>query len=501
MLFRFIPLRLICLISVTALGAWGIQALNFLSFAALAEYRSLYTLLIIDLAFATALVLVGKNFARLLFVLQLLAGLFIGNYILTLGSLPSLSALVHGANAVQGISLNSLLHYGHWSIACFALGIFFVQNMLVGALPSVWGKARRVALGCALLVGFGLHGIITLQSPFSQLSMQYELAQASKANFKNFALESIVRRGFVMTAVAELYSGRVADDSQEERTCSPERAALLPPLPVSDRIVMIQVESLGNELLSAQVQGQPVMPFLQELRQTAFTLAIDGTKKLGSCNSDYELLNTREARADRLHYQNTAFFPDSIVRLFAERGLNTSVWHGVTGDYMSLRNAYTSMGFATLQFKEELAQQGLTVLPLDFGGIIADTDLLGYVGKQLPQQPFFAFIITMTMHGPNYAPALPAFAASPHANFYSECFKTDTALRTFYASLPAGTTLILYGDHRSYFGEPSPFTPFFIAVKGQNLACDTSHIPLLDRCEMSHYLRKLFALPAPTCPR
>jgi phosphoglycerol transferase MdoB-like AlkP superfamily enzyme len=501
MFFNAFPLRLLLLITITALGAWGIQILDFLSFSALAEYRSLYTLLIIDLAAATFLLLLYKKIYIFLFILQLIAGLFIGNYTLTLGSPPSLTALVHGASAVQSMSLTSFVHYMHWPVTLFCMAIFLAQLALASALPTVWSKARGWTLGVALLLCLGLHAVIIMQSPFSLLSMQHELAEASKANFKNFVLESIVRRGFFMTALAELYSGRVTDESTAERTCSPERSTNFPHLAVSDRIVMVQVESLGNELLEAQVQGQAVMPFLQELRRSAFYIPIDGTKKLGSCNSDYELLNTREARADRLHYQNTHFFPDSIVRHFAERGLATSVWHGVTGDYMYLRNAYTSMGFTQFYFKEELAQRALPVLPLDFGGIISDTDVLGYVSTQLPQQPFFAFIITMTMHVPDYEPALPAFATSPYANFYSECHKTDTALRALYDSLPTGTTFVVYGDHRSYFGQPTPFTPFFIAVKGQNLAQDTSTLPVLDRCEMSHYLRTLFELPAPLCPR
>ncbi|MDD2967832.1 MAG: hypothetical protein PHN64_10220 [Desulfovibrionaceae bacterium] len=177
MFFTTFPLRLLLLIAITALGAWGIQILDFLSFSALAEYRSLYTLLIIDLAAATFLLLLCKKIYIFLFTLQLIAGLFIGNYTLTLGSLPSLTALVHGASAVQSMSLTSFVHYMHWPIALFCVGVFLAQLALASALPTVWSKARRWALGLALLLCLGLHAVITIQSPLSLLSMQHELAE------------------------------------------------------------------------------------------------------------------------------------------------------------------------------------------------------------------------------------------------------------------------------------------------------------------------------------
>ena len=488
------------LVLVTAGAAWGIQLIHFLQPGAY-FYMTLPTLFLVDIVAATLVLFLGRRIAYCIFFVQLVLGIGLGNYIAALGALPSLTTSVQQYSLVSDMGLMAIWDYVNVPLTLLLCVVFFVQCLLARRLPSAVVGMRPVLAIVTAVVLLGLHGIVSLQAPYGELTIAHEQAEASKGNFKNFIMESIVRRGFCATALAEVASGRLFEKNVPiERTCSDAATAHLPLLPVTDRIVMVQVESLGGELLDASVDGKAVMPFLAGLRQSAFTLRMDATKKLASANSDYELLNTRIADDKILQYQNVAFFPDSIIQNFSQRGLVPEAWHGVTGQYMDLRDAYQRMGFSHLHFKEELEKDGVKPVNIGFNGVVTDDDLFSHIETRIPNRPFFWFIITMTMHMQDYQPALPQFAHAPWGGFYSECYRTDAALQTFYAALPDGTTFIVYGDHRPYYGNPAPYVPFLVAVKGRTLASPEGTEPVFTRCEVSHYLRRLFSLPPTSLP-
>lgn len=488
------------LILVTAGAAWGIQLIHFLQPGAY-FYMTLPTLFLVDILAATLVIFLGRRIAYSVFFVQLVLGIGLGNYITALGALPSLTTSVQQYSLVSDMGLMAIWDYVNLPLTLLLCVVFFIQCLLVRRLPSAVVRVRPVWAMATAIVLIGLHWVVSLQAPYGDLTIAHEQAEASKGNFKNFIVESVVRRGFCATALAEVVSGRLFEKNiPVERTCSDAATAHLPLLPVTDRIVMVQVESLGGELLDANVDGKAVMPFLAGLRQSAFNIKMDATKKLASANSDYELLNTRIADDKILQYQNVTFFPDSIIQKFSQRGLAPEVWHGVTGNYMELRDAYQRMGFSHLHFKEQLEKYGIKPIDIGFNGVVTDADLFSYIEKRIPDRPFFWFIITMTMHMQDYQPALPQFAHAPLSGFYSECYRTDEALQTFYAALPEGTTFIVYGDHRPYYGNPAPYVPFLVAVKGRKLASPEGSEPIFTRCEVSHYLRSLFSLPPTSLP-
>ena len=460
---------------------------------------------------ALCCIFAGKMVALLVCTVQAVLCIFISSYVVSLGSVPSLSVAVDNANLMYGFKIDQLADY-------LSVKYFFIATALYGiqcicarfiyekSCVRVNSRGRMTAFLSCVGILFAAHYIVSIESPIKNLTLRYEEAEAKKANFKNFIFESVVRRGYCATALAELISGRMSESRSEiEQTCSGERAMSLPVPQVTDKIIIIQVESLGSNLIDTKVNNEYIMPFLKGLQATAMVLRMDGAKKLASANSDYELLNTRIARDDRLYYQSVSIFYDSIIKQFSARNVSTAVWHGVTGEYMSLRSAYTGMGFSQLNFKEELQNAGLPVQALGFGGIISDNDLLQHVSKNIPDEKFLYFIVTMTMHFQS-RDLLPQFASDAHGKFYSECRRTDDGLRMLFSALPDGATVIIYGDHKPYFVDSAPEVPFIIAVKGRNMAHDTETLPVLTRCEMSHYMRRVFHLPAPRlsagqCPR
>lgn len=88
----------------------------------------------------------------------------------------------------------------------------------------------------------------------------------------------------------------------------------------------MQVESLDFELLEMDVDGRPVMPFLRSLLPDAILLRLDGTKKLASANSDFELFNGLEASPDFVHYEYENAYPRSLIAQLGSGGRPVEVF-------------------------------------------------------------------------------------------------------------------------------------------------------------------------------
>ena len=204
------------------------------------------------------------------------------------------------------------------------------------------------------------------KAPFYKLSYEYEVDMNKKARFGSSVADTQRIRGYIATAFGEIYSSRFFNRNklQAGRICSPKPIEKLPIVDISDRLVIIQVECLGFELLSTSVDGKAVMPYLQSLQDKSFIVKLDGTKKLASANSDYELLNTREASSEIVHYEQTQSFTDNIILHLQKKGWHTSVYHGYKGNYMNLRETYMACGFDKLYFFEEYQKEKFPILPL-----------------------------------------------------------------------------------------------------------------------------------------
>ncbi|MDL2306927.1 sulfatase-like hydrolase/transferase [Desulfovibrio sp. OttesenSCG-928-C06] len=132
----------------------------------------------------------------------------------------------------------------------------------------------------------------------------------------------------------------------------------LPLPPIGNTVVLLQVESLDFAALGMKVNGHPVLPFIDFLTQDSLLLRVFAPHKVGSSNSDYELLNGRIAEQNVIYYSYITEYPDSIIHLLAGSGYETSVFHGLGGNLFNLREAYRSQGFEHLYFKEELLEAG-----------------------------------------------------------------------------------------------------------------------------------------------
>ncbi len=449
--------------------------------------RSYVTRLICDIALITIVLLLPKILQRIIFSINILVCIVIYVYIKTLGNVPSFTAIINSLNHAQGVPLSTYISFE--VMAVFAVSIVITQILISFSYTVNWHHKIKYVLSLCIIILF-MQFVSFIGRPFVVLNIPM-------ADLSGFLRDSINARGFIVTFIyewqAELYS-KVEGVFSNERAPLRGNISKLPKVPVGDSIVMIQVECLGYELLNKKVNNNLVMPFVNSLQKNSVVLKLDGVKLLGSANTDYEILTTRKSSEQFMAYDFVRDFSGNIVEKLVQKGYATRMFHNVYGPFMNLNTVYPLIGFQKMHFAEEMGKAGYTHIKEWYAKIYSDEDLFDYIMTKVPKADAKSldFIITISMHEPDYtAHNTRPFTGNAFAAYYKSCLDTDNAIAKYYNTLSDGTTVIIYGDHRSYFGEPTPFIPFIVHKKG-------TPTPYLDkdtvytRTDMSHYLRTLF---------
>lgn len=453
-----------------------------------------------DLAGAALLVLLcGPRLLRVCVVLQALFSLFALSYHTTLGMPPTLADLVNGTSYAVDMGALSLFHYVDMKAlawlapCCLLLFLLCAKKPRYGFRVRLWSLVPLVVLAVAFALNVD-------KQPLADFFPENYTRRTDKKYFASPGRRSLKYRGYLTSFSLELGTGAAwTFRNLQPAPCSADGIETIPVPPASPYLSLIQVESLDWDLLDRQENGEHVMPFLHGLLPHAIVLRLDGTKKLASANSDFEIFNGQEAASSMVHYEFLTSYPRSLFRCLSADRRRIMAFHGLPADYMNLAAAYPLLGITEYRALERLKADGLSPLPVWWAGVVRDEDLLAYAAKHLPEGPFVQFIITMNMHLPEHVALLkdpPLFTGAPDSAFLTTARTTDDALRDYVAALPDGARLILWGDHRSY-GRSTGDVPFLIYTKGQSHPFDGSGLDGLTRCKMHHYLRKLFACPAP----
>ncbi len=450
--------------------------------------RSYLTRLTCDIACILFILHLPKIAQRILFPLHIFLCITIHVYISILGNIPSVTGIINSLNHAQSVPLSSYVSME--VLMVLVSTILAIQVLISYSRPLAWQKKiQTILILCVIILSMQLASFFVRPFAFEHIPM---------ANLSDYLRNSINARGFMMTF---LFEWQAALYNKVEGVFSLERAKLsqdihkLPMVDVGQRIVMIQVECLGYELLNKKSNNTFVMPFIHSLQNNSIVLKLDGVKLLGSANSDYEILTTRKSSEQFMAYDFVRDFSGNIVEKLAQKGFYTRMFHNVYGPFMNLSTVYPLMGFQDMHFAEELGKAGYPHIKEWYAKIYSDTTLFDYIQNKVPSVygKSFDFIITISMHEPDYTAHNTKPFNGSFAAYYKACRDTDEAIAMFYDTLEEGTTAIIYGDHRSYFGEPTPFIPFIVHTKGKS----TPHVDkttIYNRTDMSHYLRKLFAI-------
>ena len=223
-------------------------------------------------------------------------------------------------------------------------------------------------------------------------------------------------------------------------------------------VLMVQIESLNASIIGAQVNGQEITPFLNNLRHRALYCPniLDQTFLGRSSDSEYITLNSQHPLPKGvvafLHSRNRFV---ALPRLLREIGYSTLSAHAHRRGFWNRAVLHPRYGFETSLFRREIGE-GDTIGWGLADGVFFDR-LVGEITEL--SRPYFAFLITLSTHAP--FKELPArygnfdvgkIDATPIGNYLQTTHYMDASLKRFLEELEVrgalrDTIVLIYGDH------------------------------------------------------
>lgn len=229
-------------------------------------------------------------------------------------------------------------------------------------------------------------------------------------------------------------------------------------------LIVIQVESLQNFVINLEVDGQVVTPNLNKLIETEGSVYYD----------NYFHITSRGSTSDAEFVTNNSLHPSSESPTFTQYDDNTFyglpwlsrdydytpwVFHGYDETFWNRDVMYPVMGFERFvgaedyNIKEEV---GFGITDKEF--FRQSMDYLKEL-DELDDNPFYAFMITLTSHTPYEMPmkyqelTLPSYIEGTYlGNYLQAIHYTDAAIGEFIENLKKeglykDSVIAIYGDH------------------------------------------------------
>lgn len=359
-------------------------------------------------------------------------GLAFGSLILDMVQPRMLALFCLLAVAKTGLLLAALRHgfppstrIGRRRVATAALSVYLICLMIGQLVYDPFGQMRRWGSSARFAVTYGF-----------TLPVLVETYQTSSSSLLKRALEN----------------GKRASDR-----LTPAEAGI----PVRDRLVFLQVESLDWGLMGHMVNGQPVIPNLDRLRRASMVYRVEMPHRNGSADADFVSLMGKLPSPDLVTYKIADYpYAGALPQRLRALGYKSTAVHGVSGHFFNRREGFEKMGFDRLVFAEELLRAGVAARH-DRYPWVQDAEMLEFAARDLAASRgrVFQHVITVTSHAP--------FAELPQAE-RAQCPRWDDMASRYFCSmryvdrhvgryldaLPPDTTVLVYGDHNSTVSGP-----------------------------------------------
>lgn len=353
----------------------------------------------------------------------------VSQVVLQLVDLPVLIVMI--LFVVQAVVLPRLLKEwrpapGRAAVALLALLSLFVANR--GAARMLY--ERRGAVPAERLAVYGLPDAV-LRFGFGDLWWTQLRSEINHLRWLN---------------PAAAYPGKTSEDA----------APVDEVRPLGLNLIMVQMESVEQWAIDAEVRERPVMPFLQKLQSEALVFKHVFAHHSGGGSSDAELASLLSLLPLATHSGLLTADWDRVnplPRHLAAHGYLTVAMHANRATYFNRDLAYPEMGFDTFLSSADYGGAARGWSSRDEAFLTQSLEKM----RTLPE-PFFALVITMQSHGPftNHDRRPAADPGPGHDRLerdYLQCMaEVDGALELFVAGLEAlgllhRSVVMLYGDH------------------------------------------------------
>jgi len=225
---------------------------------------------------------------------------------------------------------------------------------------------------------------------------------------------------------------------------------------VRPNFLLIQVESLGSNVLKAFYEGSPVVPNLRRLALEGIfhPYALCYHKGGGSSDAEFSVLNSVEPQDGFVSMKMSTYgYPNSLVRSLKEQGYGARGFHGNHREFYNRREAYHRMGFDRFHDMKDMGLQ-------EKGWGAPDRDVFEFIGKRMREEsgPFFYYAITMSSHQPFHfhlqgedAGGFEKVRDPDTRDYLRSMAYTDRIIGAFVDRLrregPPDTYILIFGDH------------------------------------------------------
>jgi phosphoglycerol transferase MdoB-like AlkP superfamily enzyme len=388
----------------------------------------------------------------LFFSRRWLLAIMVGDSLVSILTLPyaryfhhalSLESAMRSADEGMRVSFFGLevIPLSVWLALLGALAVKLYWVIKITPQPAAW--RRGCAAACVAVGGVYI------------LALQFTSFHLPSLRFRSMT-RAVFAYGYLNAWAAEHFYGpdmkEVGKNLRGLQSVSPDRLlGLEKPWPVKSHVVVVQMESIGWEVLNYRIAGQVLAPYLSGLAASNPCFKIQTYHTLGSEDMDYAVLSGGTPSTQLVSYDIPGVaYSNGLPGFMRDHGFHTVALHGNDGGFFNRRSNFDRMGFDEIWFKEDF--KSMAVKQNSWG--VRDAELFKLSSQEISRATCrqFHFIITLDSHAPfnliddqekHIFPNTTAW----RENYFNSARVLDSLLHDYIASLPAGTLVILYGDH------------------------------------------------------
>jgi hypothetical protein len=377
----------------------------------------------------------------------------------------------------EGISVRS---YAGAMIPFHVIGVVFTAFMLKVALLI---KSDRSKLPAWTRWRMGLYAALLYILPVCGLQFtQFKLS--SEGNMERVIYAYGYTLPWLFDSLGSLNLRELAERAKaySESHLSDRLTPLEKPLGVRSHVLVVQLETIGTQIIDATYRGFPVMPFMKELKSKSMYFRIEAFHSNGSCDMDFAAATFTRPYPFVVPYRLPGIQYNSSMPAFMKQyGYRTYVFHGNTQLFFYRGPFMDRLGFDHIVFKEQLAGRRLKSSIMG----VRDAELFRCVAETVRSEAkVYAFIISLDTHAPFdllEESEMEIFSRPTRRveKYLNSARYLDNCLRELVNRLPDGATLMLYGDHTASMIEDLlvsdvekgvEYVPCLIYEKGKDLS-------------------------------
>ncbi|HWI63247.1 MAG TPA: LTA synthase family protein [Symbiobacteriaceae bacterium] len=349
--------------------------------------------------------------------------------------------------------------------------------LLIGALALLphgsadhwWGRLQRATLGLKSSAVLSLSGVavvtaVAFLDPYLSAKYYGHSMVASRMGLLNYHLFDI---GNYLGRLAARMTPSAPAVAEVKQYFAPLRSPLpeQPPLygvAKGKNVIVLQIESLQAFALGLKVDGQEVTPNMNRLAGESLNFTDFYTQTGQGVTSDADLLancSLYPTRTGAVYYDYAANDYRCMPWLLRQNGYKAVAMQGMPPDFWNLASVYPHVGFEKYYNLKDgfTTDEKIGIGLSDMSFVRQAADHL----KALPQ-PYYAFLVTLTSHGPFDFEGLPRelklgdLEGTDAGHYLHAVHYTDKAIGVLLDRLKAdgaldNSVIMLYGDHAGIF--------------------------------------------------